>query len=252
MSAERDTNISPLSRVPPEFNRSKSLLITGLAQPSLPTRVLLPQRRQRRWQRSDPKGKKGTCSSGSSGEAAMPGLWQGWRGEAGGASPAGTDFAARRQRFWGCNSSIPPLCLSTRVAFIAIKQQGAFPSSFPRSRDLLLTLIAGQAPCSQLNPLLGQRRIPAPRIYCLGWKSTGCLTSANPACASTSSSARGCWVSFARGKQVSHRSTEEIGSASPVSLCAWASSLPGAVTAWSLPSGSCLCSGLRRRCTSHF
>lgn len=64
----------------------------------------------------------------------------------------------------GAVTRVSPLCLSTGVVFIARKQQGAFPTSFPPSRDLLLTLIAGQAPCSQLNPLLGQRRIPTPRL----------------------------------------------------------------------------------------
>ncbi|XP_048168882.1 regulator of G-protein signaling protein-like [Corvus hawaiiensis] len=53
--------------------------------------------------------------------------------------------------------SLSPFCLSIRVAFIAIKQQGAFPTPFPCSRDLLLTLIPGQepAPSPQLILSLG-------------------------------------------------------------------------------------------------
>lgn len=132
------------------------------------------------------------------------------------------------------------------------------PASFPHSGAPLLTLIPRQetAPCSQLNLLLGhggvQRRIPAPRLYWRGWKSTVCLTSANPACASTSSSARSSWVSFGRGKQVSHRSLKEIRAASSSSSPQQGFLSPGAVTTGCLPSGSCLCSGLERHRTSHF
>lgn len=148
----------------------------------------------------------------------MPGLCR--RGREG--SPAAAvqrrGSPVRRQSFWGLRLENPPCALAPSIA---IKPRGAFPTSLPWRRDLLLlTLMARQEPAPFLaaNPLLGQRRIPAPRLCWLGWKSTGCLTSANPACASTSSSARSCWVSFARGKQVSHRGTEEIGSASPPRL----------------------------------
>lgn len=87
----------------------------------------------------------------------------------------------------------------------------------PPSTGPLLTLIPMQesAPCSLPHPLLGrgvQCRIPAPQLCWPGWESTGCLTSANPACASSSSSARSSWVSFARRKQVSHCCTSRASS----------------------------------------
>lgn len=90
-------------------------------------------------------------------------------------------------------------------------------SSNPPSTGPLLTLIPMQesAPCSLPHPLLGrgvQCRIPAPQLCWPGWESTGCLTSANPACASSSSSARSSWVSFARRKQVSHCCTSRASS----------------------------------------
>lgn len=67
-----------------------------------------------------------------------------------------------------------------------------FPST---SRLLAPSLILSRGLCC---------RMPAPRLCWPGWRSTACLTSADPASASTSSSARSSWVSCGRRKQVSH------------------------------------------------
>lgn len=68
--AEKDTNISPLSCIPPEFNRSEALLITRLAQPS-PCASPFPTAASAAWSAQPPE-QTGTRSSGSSREAAMP------------------------------------------------------------------------------------------------------------------------------------------------------------------------------------
>lgn len=136
MVAEKDTALSPLSRIPRESRRN-SLFLTRLAQPSLPTAASAACSAR------IPK-QKGSCCSGSRGEAAMPGLWR--RGREG--SPAAA-VQRRGSPEPGLRLENPP-CAS--APSIATKQQGAFPGSLPCSRDLLLTLMARQepAPCSQL------------------------------------------------------------------------------------------------------
>lgn len=100
MAAERDTNTGPLSRIPPEFNRSEALLITGLAQPSLPTRVLVPHSLQRCWQRSDPKEKKEPAALEAPGKLPCLGSGEERQGEeALQAQPCSSPV--RRQRFLG-------------------------------------------------------------------------------------------------------------------------------------------------------
>lgn len=74
--------------------------------------------------------------------------------------------------------------------------QAPYSPQFPcTSRLLAPSLILSWGLCC---------RMPAPRLCWPGWRSTACLTSADPASASTSSSAKSSWVSCGRRKQVSH------------------------------------------------
>lgn len=168
MVAEEDGKHQPLvSCVPPEFTRSKVLLILKLAQPS-PRTSSLPHSHEHCLRRLDP-GEKGNLllsalpqkaavpsrlGSGGSRQAARRGASQAatqrWLSQLCGQSPRGC-----RQ---GLQLEHPPFFLGTGMACTTVSQRGAFPASFPHSRDPLLTLIPRQetAPRSQPNPLLGR------------------------------------------------------------------------------------------------
>lgn len=141
VAAQKDTNISPLSWIPPEFNSSKALLLSGLAPHAFP-------HPHSRLQRSDPETKRKAHSSGSPRGAAVPGLWEGGRGEAGGGIRLRCGDASS-----GCNSSVPLVPqqqhrhkATGRLPHLLPLQQG--PVTHPQGRQ-------EPAPCSQLILPLG-------------------------------------------------------------------------------------------------